>query len=179
MDKFYLIAGSLFAAGIAKRLGVFGGGSSGARVWPVPHRGIISGFGVSRPDADGNAGVRRHAAIDIGAVPGDPILAISDGVVLYPVSGYRIGTDLQAVAIRHADADYIYAEIHVGVKPGQTVSAGQQIGTAAVNGDGHSMLHLEAWRTGMAPHGFTPWWSDKAPPAGLLNVQEMMKGVGP
>lgn len=143
--------------------------ASGARVWPVSvNRGILSGFGATREDG------RQHAAADIGAIPGDDIRAISDGTVLYFVSGYSIGTDLVAYAIRHADADYIYAEIHANLKSGQVVSAGEKIGSAALNGDGNSMLHLEAWEPGMAPHGFTPWYTANGQPAGLLNVQSLL-----
>ena len=151
---------------------------SSARVWPVqPKRGIISQFGVSRAN-----GTRLHAGADLGAAPGDAIVALADGVVLYPVSGFGIYGDnppagyvpLQAVAIRHGDVELIYAEIMVEVSPGQTVKAGQRIGRAAKNGDGNSMLHLEAWK--QAPHGFTPW-TPEAKPAGLLNINDYLAGL--
>jgi murein DD-endopeptidase MepM/ murein hydrolase activator NlpD len=143
------------------------------RVWPVrPRRAILSRFGASR-----DGGARIHAGIDLGAFKGDPIVAIDDGVVLHRVTGYGIGAGLQAVAIRHDDADYIYAEIRTDMQPGQRVSAGQQIGTADLNGDGNSMLHLEAWEHGRAPKGFTPWYGGKPPPAGLLDVGELLETI--
>ncbi len=148
------------------------------RVWPVrPRRGIISGFGVSRE------GGRRHAGADLGALPGDEIVALADGIVLHSVSGFGIFgsappagyVPLQAVAIRHDDAEYIYAEIRVEVSPGQRVTAGQRIGRAGRNGDGNSMLHLEAWK--QAPKGFVPWSAAGPVPAGLLDVGERLKGI--
>ncbi len=156
--------------------------SSGRRRWPVnpkPKNGaILSQFGVSRSN-----GARLHAGVDLGAYPGNEIVAIADGVVLHAVSGFGIlGEDappagyvpLQAVAIRHGDVEMIYAEIRVEVKPGQRVAAGQRIGRADRNGDGNTMLHLEVWQR--APKGFTPWETGKRP-AGLLNPNDYLVGL--
>lgn len=158
-----------------------GGGSSSRTLWPVrPYRGTISGFGVSRPSIDG-ANTRQHAGVDVGAFIGDAVIAMGPGTVLWPVSGFRIGADLQAVAIRHSDADYIYAEIHVDPKymvPGTKVAAGQQIGKVGRNGDGRGMLHLESWTPGSTPKGFVPWVAG-VKPKGLLDVWERIKGLAP
>ncbi len=153
----------------------FGGGSgSSARVyWPVvPQRAIISPFGASR-----DGGNRIHAGTDCGAFAGDKIIAMGPGEVLWPVSGYRIGANLQAVAVRHEDADYIYAEIEVTVVAGQKLAAGEQIGIVRKNGDGNAMLHLEAWEHGKCPKGFTPWIDRQNPPPGLLDSQARLKGL--
>lgn len=157
------VLGGLAIAGAGSGSGRLVGGAAG-RVWPVrPYRGVISPFGASRDD-----GTRVHAGVDLGALPGDAIVAMTEGVVLYPVSGFSIGAGLQAVAVRHPDAEYVYAEILLGVTVGQVLAAGQRIGTAAKNKDGNSMLHLEAWEH--APHAFTRWVTG-ARPAGLLDVQ--------
>lgn len=171
------VVAALVAAGVTFVLGRAGGVDRRiARVWPVrPKRGIISGYGVSR-----DQGKRVHAGADLGALPGDEIVAWSDGVVLHNVSGFAIYGEkgprpeyipLQAVAIDHGNVQMIYAEIRVEVKPGQRVRAGQRIGVAARNGDGNSMLHLEAWRE--APKGFVPWVTGSRPP-GLLDVNDYL-----
>jgi murein DD-endopeptidase MepM/ murein hydrolase activator NlpD len=146
---------------------------SGARVWPVsPNRGVLSAFGTPRY----TSGNRFHAGVDVAAMNGDKVLAIDDGEVLYPVTGYSIGAGLQAVAIRHPDADYIYGEIDVLVKAGQTVKAGDVIGTVRQNdaGPGHQMLHLEAWESGFGPTAFTPWNVGSPPPPHLLNAEQLI-----
>lgn len=148
-----------------------GAANKTSRRWPVStYRGIISGFGASRPDG------RLHAAVDIGTVPGDAILAVDDGTVLRMVGGYEIGAGLQAVAISHPDGDYIYAEIKSTVLPGQQVKAGDVIGYAAKNADGNSMLHFEVWEKGMSPTYFTKWFPGKKP-AGLLNAAEVASAL--
>lgn len=147
--------------------------NSSARTWPiVPNRGILSPFGAARH----TAGTRIHAGVDVAAFNGDKVVAIDDGTVLYPVTGYSIGAGLSAVAIAHPDADYIYAEIDVAVKPGQVVKAGDVIGAVRQNSDGpgHQMLHLEAWESGSAPTAFTPWYVGKPPPPHLLNAEQMI-----
>lgn len=164
--KILIGLGVLGAVGLASS----GAGATGrvvggvGRVWPVrPYRGIISPFGASRDN-----GTRVHAGVDLGALPGDAIVSMAPGVVLYAVSGFSIGAGLQAIAVRHPDAEYIYAEIMVSVTPGMQLAAGQRIGTAAKNSDGNSMLHLEAWEH--APRAFTRWVTGARPP-GVLDVQ--------
>ena len=147
--------------------------SSSARTWPVvPNRGILSAFGTPRY----TAGNRTHAGVDVAAFNGDKVVAMNDGEVLHLVTGYSIGAGLSAVAIAHPDADYIYGEIDVLVKPGQTVKAGDVIGTVRQNssGPGHQMLHLEAWESGHAPSAFTPWYVGSPPPPHLLDAGKMI-----
>ncbi len=177
----WLAIGIGLGIGLLARV-AFAGGRGGARTyWPVrPYRGTISGFGANRPSLD-SVTPRLHAGVDVGAFIGDAVIAMGDGVVLWPVSGFRIGADLQAVAIKHSDADYIYAEIYVDPKymvPGTRVSAGQVIGKVGRNGDGNAMLHLEAYQKGSCPHGFVPWIAGNRPP-GLLDVWEKIKGLAP
>lgn len=138
-----------------------------ARVWPVsPNRGVLSPFKSPRY----TSGNRYHAGVDLAALSGDLIIALDDGEVLGLVTGYQLGAGLQAVAVRHPDADYIYAEIAVTAKPGTRVSAGDVLGVVRKNADGNQMLHLEAWQTGTVPNAFTPWYVGKPPPPGLLDA---------
>ncbi len=167
----WVLAAVVTGAIVSRFLG--GSGSRQRVYWPVvPKRAIISPFGASR-----DGGNRIHAGTDCGAFAGDRIIAMGPGEVLWPVSGYRIGANLQAVAVRHEDADYIYAEIYVDVKPGQKLEAGEPIGTVGKNGDGNAMLHLEAWEHGKCPKGFTPWINGQKPPAGLLDSQARLQGL--
>lgn len=155
------------------------------RVWPVVPRhpeqdGILNGFKAHRDPTkqEPEKGPRYHAGIDLIAKKGDKIVAIADGEVIGMVGGYSIGAGLQAVAIRHADADYLYGEIMVhGLKPGDKVKAGQVIGHVELNDVGRSMLHLEAWEHGTVPKIFTPWFKDKPMPKGLLNVHDLVKSI--
>lgn len=155
------------------------------RVWPViprytEQKGILSGFKSHRPPTkqEPEKGDRIHAGIDLIAKKGDKIVAISDGEVIGKVGGYSIGAGLQAVAIRHADADYIYGEIMVhDLKPGDKIKAGQVIGHVELNNEGRSMLHLEAWEHGTVPKMFTPWFQKFPMPKGLLNVQELVTSI--
>lgn len=155
------------AAGVVLTVAAF---SRPMRRWPVvPARGIISPYGASRA-----GGTRIHAGADLGAFAGDAIVAMDDGVVLHAVSGFGIGAGLQAIAIRHTFADVIYAEIRVdpNLIPGVFVRAGDRIGRADKNGDGNSMLHLEAWKR-PAPRGFTEW-TPTSKPAGLLDIRTFL-----
>lgn len=145
------------------------------RTWPiVPNRGVLSGFDTPRPVSGAGAGSRRHAGVDVIAEAGDKVVAIDDGEVLHLVTGYQIGTGLQAVAVRHPDADYVYGEIEVTAAPGQKVKAGDVIGIVRKNDAGRQMLHLEAWQSGFAPTDFTPWKVGSPPPPGLLNAQTLI-----
>jgi murein DD-endopeptidase MepM/ murein hydrolase activator NlpD len=150
---------------------------SGERIyWPiVPYRGTISPFKASRVD-------RWHAGVDIGAFNGDRVIAMGDGEVLWPVTGFSLGGGLEALAVRHADADFIYAEVMIDNdkwKPGMRVRAGDQLGVVRLNGDGNSMLHLEAWEHGTCPKGFVPWDKDGKMPHGLLDVQALIEDLRP
>ena len=50
--------------------------------WPVPHGGVVSRFGEPR-------GKRLHEGVDIDGKRGEPIVAVSSGVVVYSGSGMR------------------------------------------------------------------------------------------
>lgn len=171
----------LFAAGSSSASTSYGVSplpQSKKRRWPVSvYRGILSGFGARRPPTPKNPMERRHAGVDLTSKVGDDIVAIDEGTVLYRVTGYDIGNGLQAVAVAHPDADYIYGEIEVTAAPGQKVMPGDVIGKAGLNDVGNSMLHLEAWTTGKAPKSFTRWISGQPMPDGLLDAEQKVRAI--
>lgn len=102
-------------------------------------------FGANR-----SKGARKHAGVDLYAVKGTPIRAMTDGKVLREYAFY-LGT--RALEVDHGDMIVRYCEIsHVapGIKAGETVKRGQLIAYVGqlVFKDGlkMSMLHLEAYK---------------------------------
>jgi murein DD-endopeptidase MepM/ murein hydrolase activator NlpD len=105
-------------------------------VWPVSGR-IVSSFGGS---ADG----QRNDGINISASEGEPVRAAAAGTVTYAGNELRQYGNL--VIIKHADGYItVYAhEASIGVKKGDLVAQGQQIGTAgATGGVNRPELHFE------------------------------------
>lgn len=90
----------------------------------------------------------RNKGIDIAGNEGDPVLAASDGQVVYSGSGLRGYGNL--VIIKHTD-DYISAYAHnrqILVKQGQTVKRGQQIAELGKSDAEVPKLHFEIRRQG-------------------------------
>jgi murein DD-endopeptidase MepM/ murein hydrolase activator NlpD len=111
--------------------------------WPV--RGeVVSGFG---PKADG----LRNDGIDIAVPENTPIKAADDGVVIY--SGSQLKSFGNLVLVRHSN-EYVTAYAHakeVRVKLGDTIKAGEVIGTSGQTGNVASpQLHFEI-RKGSTP----------------------------
>jgi murein DD-endopeptidase MepM/ murein hydrolase activator NlpD len=111
--------------------------------WPL--RGeVVSGFG---PKADG----LRNDGIDIAVPENTPIKAADDGVVIY--SGNQLKSFGNLVLVRHSN-EYVTAYAHakeVRVKPGDTIKAGEVIGTAGQTGNvATPQLHFEI-RKGATP----------------------------
>ena len=112
--------------------------------FPLPFVPQISykggnGFGASRDK------VRKglvHAANDLAAPPGTPVLAMDQGVVIQDVYSFYNGT--YALEIKHPQFIARYGEISqdVEVRVGESVKEGQVI---AYVGDqpGQDMLHIE------------------------------------
>jgi hypothetical protein len=102
------------------------------------YRGSL-GFGASREKV--RAGL-RHAANDLMAPHGTPVLAMADGEV---VGGpYHFFRTTHALEIKHAQFLARYCEIapDTEVTVGDTVKEGQVIGYVG-NQPGYDMLHLE------------------------------------
>jgi murein DD-endopeptidase MepM/ murein hydrolase activator NlpD len=97
-------------------------------------------FGASRD------GGRKHAACDLVVKPGTPVLAVTDGVVLF-VPSTPFFHDTYTIIIDHANFIVRYAELDKKrlVKAGSLVTEGQQIGTVGANYKGKGMLHFEMY----------------------------------
>ncbi len=114
---------------------------------PVPGR-ITSRFGMRRHPILGY--VRRHAGMDFHASYGQPIVAVSDGVV---ASAGRAGGCGNAVKLSHA-AGLATRYCHMSrmaVSAGQSVRRGQVIGYVGTTGlSTGPHLHYEMYRNGQA-----------------------------
>ena len=125
-------------------------GSLGEKVFPLP-KGRFQAtarqvFGASR-------GGRSHAGVDLteappwGSDPKIPVVAAIAGSVL--AERYKAGqTYYSGMMIRGQDGhDQRYLHMEPGVKPGQEVNAGDQIGRLYDDGD-NSHLHFEVYKNG-------------------------------
>ena len=125
-------------------------GSLGEKVFPLP-KGRFQAtarqvFGASR-------GGRSHAGVDLteappwGSDPKIPVVAAIAGSVLS--ERYKAGqTYYSGMMIRGQDGyDQRYLHMEPGVKPGQEVNAGDQIGRLYDDGD-NSHLHFEVYKNG-------------------------------
>ncbi|MBS1796489.1 MAG: peptidoglycan DD-metalloendopeptidase family protein [Acidobacteria bacterium] len=112
------------------------------------HYGGIK-FGAERKKKDGS--LRTHAACDLVAAPGTPVVAVEWGIVLdVPKTPFIEGTKLYSVIIEHSFFIGRYTEINrddIGseIYPGATVQEGQYISTLQRNGKGGAMLHFEMY----------------------------------
>ena len=112
--------------------------------FPVPYIPNISykggnGFGGDRSKV--REGL-KHAANDLAAPAGTPVLAMADGVVIN--EPYKFFFNTWAVEVKHADFIARYCEIdrNMEVKKGDSVKEGQVIAYVG-NQPGPDMLHLE------------------------------------
>ncbi len=141
----------------ATRSGGGNGGSAGGTgrlLWPVPgHKQITQRFGCTGVPSEppyGNC-AHYHDAIDIGAPEGSAVVAAAAGTVIY--AGWKLaGSDGYGggvvVWISHGGKLYttynhLSAEF---VKVGQSVKAGQRIGSVGMTGNATGPhLHFEVW----------------------------------
>ncbi|MBF2077881.1 MAG: M23 family metallopeptidase [Synechococcales cyanobacterium T60_A2020_003] len=102
---------------------------------------ILTGYGWQVSPDTGIVGF--HSGIDLEAAVGDPVYAVGSGVVAYADVQ---GTYGKLVVINHSQGlQTRYAQLDsIQVTPGQTVNAGEQIGTAGMSGDAAiAHLHFE------------------------------------
>jgi murein DD-endopeptidase MepM/ murein hydrolase activator NlpD len=112
-----------------------------------------NGFGGSREKV--RAGL-RHAANDLRAEPGTPVLAMADGLVL--ANPYLFFRGTYALEIQHLGFIARYCEIdrQTEVVQGDRVLEGQVIAYVG-NQPGNDMLHIEFFKgTTQGPLSFTP-----------------------
>jgi hypothetical protein len=114
---------------------------SAGLVAPLPGARLTQGFGPSslslEPTAvvDGTRYDHYHDGLDLAAPIGRPVLAAADGTV---VSAGRMPDGAVAVRIRHADESetfYAHLEADLEVRTGDSVKAGQAIGTVGMTGN--------------------------------------------
>lgn len=125
-------------------------------VYPVMGPRMSSHFGMRKHPV--KKVVRHHDGIDLAAPLDAPIRAIADGQVMYadPHGGYG-----RYVVIRHPDgftSHYGHCQ-QLNVVPGQTVRAGQIIGTVGNSGISTGPhLHFEIRNNGEArdPEAYLP-----------------------
>ena len=122
-------------------------------VWPAPNsRHLTSGFGKRKIALYGTE--RLHAGVDINTATGDPVLAIADGTVI--VSVYDGGWG-EYIMVNHGDnLISLYAHLNTRtVSRGDTVTAGQQIGTSGNSGLSEAPhLHFELRENGKSINPF-------------------------
>jgi murein DD-endopeptidase MepM/ murein hydrolase activator NlpD len=117
---------------------------SGELTWPVPRFNQVSSY-------FGGRWGKKHEGIDIPAPVGTPIVAVTDGQVVY--SGEELGGYGNLTVIAHKGGlftVYAHANVNLTIK-GQLVKKGEQI--AAVGNTGHSTgahLHFELRQDGEA-----------------------------
>ena len=108
--------------------------------WAWPANGVL----ISRFSSNGSL----NKGIDIAGELGQPVLAASDGTVVYAGSGLRGYGEL--VIIKHSDT-YVSAYGHnrrLLVQEGQKVKAGQKIAEMGSTGTDRVKLHFEVRRQG-------------------------------
>lgn len=114
--------------------------SRSAKGWAWPTQGSV----ISRFSSNGSL----NKGIDIAGELGQPVLAASDGSVVYAGSGLRGYGEL--IIIKHSDT-YVSAYGHnrrLLVREGQQVKAGQRIAEMGSTGADRVKLHFEIRRQG-------------------------------
>lgn len=114
--------------------------SRSASGWSWPTQGTV----ISRFSSNGSL----NKGIDIAGELGQPVLAASDGAVVYAGSGLRGYGEL--IIIKHSDT-YVSAYGHnrrLLVREGQQVKAGQSIAEMGSTGADRVKLHFEIRRQG-------------------------------
>lgn len=124
---------------------------TGPFAWPLPFNGSFnSGFGYRHDPYSGE--LKLHAAIDLGAAEGTPILAAADGVVTAANAtdswGFGYGYHVKLQHVGGYDTMYGHCSA-ICVYPGQSVKKGEVI--AYVGSTGKSTgnhLHFEVYEGG-------------------------------
>jgi murein DD-endopeptidase MepM/ murein hydrolase activator NlpD len=139
----------------------------GGQVSYVAQNGRVGDGKADRAFGANRSGGRRHAAIDLFANAGDPVVACQDGQI---VNFYRFnGPDAWAVIVAHQGVVINYGEVasdslaRLNLRRGSQVSAGQQIATIGRNPGGSTMLHFETYAPGTRAN--QRWLTGSPPPA--------------
>lgn len=107
-------------------------GPHAERSWIFPVAGdhrITARFGDAGPRWESG----RHTGLDFAAPAGTAVLASAPGLVIRAGAAGRYGN---LVVVDHGTAESYYAHLAgISVAPGQTVRAGQQVGTVGATGN--------------------------------------------
>lgn len=116
-----------------------GGQISGELAYPTPHPVLTSLFG---PRKGPSGASRNHGGVDVRARAGDPIFALSDGVVHEVINR---GNQNDGLVLSHDGGSWYSRYLHVKshFKKGDTVNIGQQIATTLPHTMWTPHLHLE------------------------------------
>ncbi len=133
--------------------------------WPTEYRTINQPFGVN-PDIYGQFNLAGHEGVDIQAPTNSRIFSVANGRVRMVQLDPRAHNYGIHVRIDHEDGyQTIYAHLkQAQVRPGQQVSAGQQIGIANNTGNSTgSHLHITLKKRGAQLKGYPPGFIDPTP----------------
>ncbi len=130
--------------------------------WKVPKSGyhLTARFGMS-----GGMWASNHTGLDFAAPSGTPIVAVANGVITETGSAGAYGNQTIQTLADGTEIWYCH-QTSIDVSPGETVTAGQQIGSVGSTGNSTGPhLHLEVRPGGGDPvdpfsalafHGVTP-----------------------
>lgn len=126
----------------------YSSGGSGSMLWPCPTYTYISSYFGGRVSPITGVWQSGHKGIDIASGKGNPIIAAASGTV---VKSYLSSSYGNYVVISHGGG-LMTAYAHMTrrmVSVGDTVAAGQQIGTVGSTGNSTgNHLHFEVYRNG-------------------------------
>jgi murein DD-endopeptidase MepM/ murein hydrolase activator NlpD len=119
------------------------------RICPTRNFSYGDGWGADR-------GRRKHAGLDLSARRGTPLFAIESGYINR--TKRQSNGALQIVMKGRSGSKYYYGHMqHVFVRGGQSVRAGQVIGTMGDSGSpGAVHLHFEYWKSGRESAAVNP-----------------------
>jgi murein DD-endopeptidase MepM/ murein hydrolase activator NlpD len=119
------------------------------RICPTRNFTYGDGWGADR-------GRRKHAGLDLSARRGTPLFAIESGYINR--TKRQSNGALQIVMKGRSGSKYYYGHMqHVFVRGGQSVRAGQVIGTMGDSGSpGAVHLHFEYWKSGRESAAVNP-----------------------
>ena len=144
-------------------------------LWPIP--GVTPkywdrSFGYKRPSTCSGASCKRwHCGADLVRAPGGTeVVATEKAIVVAVDRTWSVGS--VATFLRTETLFLVYGGLRagssaqVGVAKGDTVTAGQTLGTIH---DDYKMLHFETYSPSPNRTANSRWWKSKPPPEGLLN----------
>lgn len=130
--------------------------NKGCIPWPTSSHAVIESFGQHYHPVFKGVKLPYNYGVNIATAPKAQVRAVFDGVVKQVVvmPGYS-----QCVLVQHGEYFTFYCKLgSVAVKAGQTVTAGELVGTVdTVNGD--TVFHFQIWK-GQEPQNPELWLSE-------------------